>query len=67
MKFGDQLVLEGMGRCRCWIRRNEEGLILAAFSCPDCISRSLDFLESLWYIDREVSVSASTETEARRG
>ena len=47
-----QLVLEGFGRCRCWVRRNEAGLILAAFSCEDCLSRALDFLESLLYIDK---------------
>jgi len=62
-----QLVLEGMGPCKCWVRRSKEGLILAGFSCPDCVSRSLDFLESLLYLDREVSVSALTETEAHHG
>ncbi len=59
--MSSQLVLEGMGRCRCWVRRNEEGLILAASSCPDCIGRALDFLESLLYLDKASSVSAPTE------
>ena len=58
-----QLVLEGFGRCRCWVRRNEDGLILAAYSCPDCISRALDFLVMMSEFDSDVSVSALGEGE----
>ena len=58
-----QLVLEGMGPCKCWTRRDESGLILAGHSCSDCIARGLDFLESLLYIDKVSSVSASVEGE----
>ena len=64
---GSQLVLEGLGPCSCWVRKDETGLIIAGHSCDDCLSRALDFLETLLYIDREVSVSAVTETEVTRG
>ncbi len=58
-----QLVLEGLGPCSCWIRRNEEGLIVAAHSCADCLSRALDFLDSLLYLDKVGSVSALSRVE----
>ncbi len=58
-----QLVLEGLGPCGCWARKDATGLILAGHSCSDCISRGLDFLETLLYIDKDVSVSAPVEGE----
>ncbi len=58
-----QLVLEGMGRCECWVRRNEEGLIVSAHSCGDCLGRALDFLDSLLYLDKVGSVSALSRVE----
>ena len=49
------------------MRRNEEGLILAGYSCPDCLSRALDFLELIVKLDSEISVSALAEAEAALG
>ena len=62
-----QLVLEGMGKCSCWVRVDRAGLVLAGASCEDCLGRALDFLESLLYLDRVGSVSALTETETPLG
>ena len=58
-----QLVLEGLDRCGCWVRRNDSGLIVAAHSCSDCVGRALDFLEDLLYLDKVGSVSALGRVE----
>ena len=56
-------MLEGLGPCSCWTRRDESGLILAGHSCNDCLGRGLDFLESLLYLDKVGSVSALSRAE----
>ncbi len=65
--MSSQFVLEGFGRCSCWVRRNAGGLIVSAHSCDDCLSRALDFLNSLLDIDKESSVSASIGSERADG
>ena len=53
-----QLQLEGFEGCACWREKDPSGMVLAGYSCPDCVKRALDFLEDMLYLDREVSVSA---------
>ncbi len=63
----EQLQFAGFGPCGCWIKHSPEGehLILAAYSCPDCVGRALAYLEDMLYVDKVGSVSAS-EAEAVR-
>ncbi len=53
--------------CGCWVEESE-GVVLRAYSCPECIKRALDFLEQLLYLDKVGSVSAlrRDETELAR-
>ncbi len=60
----DQLRFESFSsECACWSIKDQAGTVLAGFSCPECISRALDYLEDLLYLDKVGSVSAPTETE----
>ncbi len=63
-----QLVLEGFGGCGCWSVRDQQGLVLRARSCAECLGRALDFLLDLSELDKVVSVSAlSRRGEALHG
>jgi len=60
----EQLVLGGFESCTCWLRVDpDSAVVLAGYSCPECVERALAYLEDLLYVDRVVSVSAM-EAEA---
>ena len=42
------------------------GMILAGYSCPECVKLALDFLEELLYLDKVGSVSALSRGEESR-
>jgi len=60
-----QFVLEGFEPCGCWVRRGNDGLTVAGYACPECVSLALVYLEDLLYLDKVGSVSA-LEAEAER-
>ena len=51
--------------CGCWKVVDREGRVTRGYSCPDCLGRALDFLESMCYVDKVVSVSALSRVEER--
>ncbi len=57
-----QLWLDDGFQCGCW-RVKEADVVLAGYSCTDCLGRALAYLEQLLYLDKVLSVSGS-ESEA---